>query len=329
MIKVTLRGMLARRLRSALTAAAVLLGVTVISGTLVFTDTINRAVSRAVADAARGADVVVSGRAPLDSSTQAPTVSAAILTKIQKLPDVERAQGEIADTASIVRANGSIVQVGAGGTRAFSYVGPPFQAIKIVAGREPRRPHEILVDADTAALEHYHLGQRITVATLRPARPFKIVGLMRFGGASRLGTTLLAFDLAAAQHVFLKPARVDFVDVAGRPGVAPATLVREITPLLGARLVVRTATEQARQDTDRIFNQLSFLTEALLAFGLIAVFVGAFVIFNTFSITVAQRTRELGLLRTLGATRRQLLTSVLVEGLTIGVAGSLLATVLG
>ncbi len=329
MIKVTLRGMLARRLRSALTAAAVLLGVTVISGTLVFTDTINRAVSRAVADAAQGADVVVSGRAPLDSSTQAPTVSAAVLVKIQKLADVERAQGEIADMASIVRPNGTIVHVGAGGTRAFSYVGPPFQAIKIVAGREPRRPHEVLVDADTAALEHYHLSQRITVATLRPARPFKIVGLMRFGGASRLGTTLVAFDLAAAQHVFLKPGRMDFVDVAGRPGVAPATLVREITPLLGVRLVVRTATEQARQDTDRIFNQLSFLTEALLAFGLIAVFVGAFVIFNTFSITVAQRTRELGLLRTLGATRRQLLTSVLVEGLTIGVVGSVLATALG
>ncbi len=329
MRKVTLRGMLARRLRSALTAAAVLLGVTVISGTLVFTDTINHAVSRAVADAARGADVVVTGRAPLDSTAQAPTVSAAVLAKIQKLPDVERAQGEIADVASIVRADGQIVNVGAGGTKAFSYVGPPFQAIQIVSGRPPRRPHEVLVDAETAALEHYHRGQRITIATLRPARPFKIVGLMRFGGAANLGTTLIAFDLAAAQRYFLKPDRVDRVDVASRPGVPPATLVREIAPLLGPRLVVQTATAQARQDTDRIFNQLSFLTQALLAFGLIAVFVGAFVIFNTFSITVAQRTRELGLLRTLGASRRQILVSVLLEGLAIGVAGSLAATALG
>jgi putative ABC transport system permease protein len=307
----------------------VLLGVTVISGTLVFTDTINRAVSRAVADAAQGADVVVSGRAPVNSTNQAPTVSAAILTSIQKLPDVERAQGEISDAASIVRANGAIARVGAGGTRAFSYVGPPFQAIRIIEGRPPRQPHEVLVDADTAAILHLHRDQRVNIATLRPTRSFKIVGIMRFGGAAHLGTTLLAFDLAAAQHLFLKPDRVDFVDVAGRPGTAPAALVKEIAPLLGPRLVVRTATAQAQLDTDRIFNQLAFLTQALLAFGLIAVFVGAFVIFNTFSITVAQRTRELGLLRTLGATRRQLLVSVLVEGLAIGVVGSLLATVLG
>ncbi|MCA1689334.1 MAG: hypothetical protein LC720_02480, partial [Actinobacteria bacterium] len=146
MTKITLRGILARRLRSALTAAAVLLGVTVISGTLVFTDTINHAVSRAVSDAARGADVVVSGRAPLDSTTQAPTVSVAVLHGIQRLPDVERAQGEISDRASIVDPKGRVVQVGAGGTRAFSFVGPPFQAIQVVSGRPPRQPHEVLVD---------------------------------------------------------------------------------------------------------------------------------------------------------------------------------------
>ncbi len=329
MTKVTLRGMLARRLRSALTAAAVLLGVTVISGTLVFTDTINHAVSKAVTNAARGADVVVSGRAPLDSTTQAPTVSAATLTKIQRLPDVERAQGEIADVASIVGPDGKVVNVGAGGTKAFSYVGPPFQSIQVVAGRPPRQPHEVDVDEDTAVLEHFHRNQRITIATLRPAGSFKIVGFIRFGGASNIGATLLAFDLSAAQHLFLKSNRVDFVDVAGRPGIAPATLVREIAPLLGPRLIVRTATEQATQDTDRVFNQLSFLTRALIAFGLIAVFVGAFVIFNTFSITVAQRTSELGLLRTLGASRRQLLAGVLFEGLAIGVVGSVLATALG
>jgi putative ABC transport system permease protein len=329
MTKITLRGILARRLRSALTAAAVLLGVTVISGTLVFTDTINHAVSRAVTDAARGADVVVSGRAPVDSTTQAPTVSAAVLRRIQRLPGVERAQGEISDQASIVDPKGGTVQVGAGGTRAFSFVGPPFQAIQIVSGRPPRQPHEVLVDEETAKLEHYHRNQRITISTLRPARPFKIVGFMRFGGATNLGTTLLAFDLAAAQRFFLKPDQVDFVDVAGRPGVTPPALVAQIAPLLGPRLIVRSATDQARQDTDRIFNELSFLTEALLAFGLIAVFVGAFVIFNTFSITVAQRTRELGLLRTLGASRRQLLVSVLLEGLAIGLGGSLLATLLG
>jgi putative ABC transport system permease protein len=332
MIRLTLRGIAARRFRSALTAAAVLLGVTMISGTLVLNDTIDRAVSVAVTTAARGSDAVVSGRAPTSAaatSTAAPRISEALLGRIQRLPDVERAQGEISDVAAIVRRNGTTVSLGAGGTRALSYVGPPFQALQIVKGRPPVEPHEVVIDEATATALHLRLRQRIAIATELPKEIFRVVGFMKFGGADQLGTILLAFSLPAAQHLFLKPGQFDYVDVAGRPGVSPATLVKQIAPLLPPRLVVRTAAEQARQDTDRIFDQLDFLTHALLAFGLIAVFVGAFVIFNTFSITVSQRTSELGLLRTLGATRRQLLGSVLVEALAIGVVVSAIATALG
>jgi putative ABC transport system permease protein len=332
MIRVTLRGIAARRLRSALTAFAVLLGVTMISGTLVLNDTIDRAVSVAVTTAAHGSDAVVSGRGPTDlapTSTGTPKVPQSLLDRIQRLKDVERAQGEISDVAEIVRRDGTTVSLGAGGTRALSYVGPPFQALKIVAGRQPIALHDVVIDQATATALHLRLKQRIAIATERPKEIFRVVGFMKFGGAGQLGTILLAFSLPAAQHFFLKPAEFDYVDVAGRPGVSPAALVAQIAPLLGPRLVVRTAADQARQDTDRIFDQLSFLTNALLAFGLIAVFVGAFVIFNTFSITVTQRTSELGLLRTLGATRRQLLGSVLAEALAIGAIGSALATALG
>jgi putative ABC transport system permease protein len=332
MIRLTLRGMAARRLRSALTAFAVLLGVTMISGTLVLNDTIDRAVSRAVTTAARGSDAVVSGRAPTDTaatSTAAPRVPASLLDRIQRLHDVERAQGEIADVAEIVRRDGTTVSLGAGGTRALSYVGAPFQAVKIVAGRQPTALHDVVIDQATATALHLRLKQRIAIATERPKEIFRVVGFMKFGGAGQLGTILLAFSLPSAQHFFLKDGEFDYVDVAGRPGVSPQTLVQKIAPLLGPRLIVRTAADQARQDTSRIFDQLSFLTSALLAFGLIAVFVGAFVIFNTFSITVTQRTSELGLLRTLGATRRQLLGSVLAEAFAIGVVGSAVATGLG
>lgn len=332
MIRLTLRGMAARRLRSALTAFAVLLGVTMISGTLVLNDTIDRAVSRAVTTAARGSDAVVSGRAPTNAaatSTAAPRVPASVLDRIQRLKVVERAQGEISDVAEIVRRNGTTVSLGAGGTRALSYVGAPFQALRIVAGRQPIALHDIVIDEATATALHLRLKQRIAIATERPKEIFRVVGFMKFGGASQLGTILLAFSLPSAQHFFLKDGEFDYVDVAGRPGVSPQTLVQKIAPLLGPRLIVRTAADQARQDTSRIFDQLSFLTSALLAFGLIAVFVGAFVIFNTFSITVTQRTSELGLLRTLGATRRQLLGSVLAEAFAIGAAGSAIATGLG
>ncbi|HWH12700.1 MAG TPA: FtsX-like permease family protein [Solirubrobacteraceae bacterium] len=332
MIRVTLRGIAARRLRSALTAAAVLLGVTMIAGTLVLNDTIDRAVSRAVTTAARGSDAVVSGRAPTDiasTNTAAPKVPQSLLARIQRLKEVERAQGEIADVAEIVRRDGTTVSLGAGGTRAFSYVGPPFQALTIVAGRPPVSAHDVVIDQATASALHLRLKQRIAIATERPKEIFRVVGFMKFGGAGQLGTILMAFSLPTAQHLFLKPGEFDYVDVAGRPGISPDALVAKIAPLLPPRLIVRTAADQARQDTARIFDQLSFLTHALLAFGLIAVFVGAFVIFNTFSITVTQRTSELGLLRTLGASRRQLLGSVLVEALVIGVVGSALATALG
>ncbi|MEA2370131.1 MAG: putative transport system permease protein [Solirubrobacteraceae bacterium] len=332
MIRLTLRGIAARRLRSALTAVAVLLGVTMISGTLVLNDTIDRAVSRAVSTAARGSDAVVSGRAATSAavtSTAAPKVPQSLLARIQRLHDVERAQGEISDVAEIVRRDGTIVSLGAGGTRALSYVGAPFQAVRIVAGRQPISVHDVVVDQATATALHLRLRQRLAIATERPKAVFRVVGFMKFGGAGQLGTILLAFSLPAAQHYFLKPGQFDYVDVAGRPGVSPQDLVGRIAPLLGPRFIVRTAADQARQDTNRIFDELSFLTSALLAFGLIAVFVGAFVIFNTFSITVTQRTSELGLLRTLGATRRQLLGSVLAEALAIGAVGSALATGLG
>jgi len=332
MIRLTLRGIAARRLRSALTAIAVLLGVAMISGTLVLNDTIDRAVSRAVTTAARGSDAVVSGRAPTSSaatSTGAPRIPESLLGRIQRLHDVERAQGEISDTAAIVRRDGTTVSLGAGGTRVLSYVGAPFQAVRIVAGRQPISIHDVVIDQATATALHIRLKQRIAIATQLPKAIFRVVGFMKFGGAGQLGTILLAFSLPAAQHYFLKPGQFDYVDIAGRPGVSPQALVQKVAPLLSPRLIVRTAADQARQDTNRIFDQLSFLTSALLAFGLIAVFVGAFVIFNTFSITVTQRTSELGLLRTLGATRRQLLGSVLAEAFAIGAVGSALATGLG
>jgi putative ABC transport system permease protein len=329
MIRLVLRAVGVRRLRALLTLLAVVLGVTLIAGTFIFTDTIRSAFAQVFVDATRGADAVVSGRAPLTASdSQPPSISERVLEKVRGLRDVERAEGQIVDRAALVRTNGTVVG-GSGRTRALSYVGPPFQAIDVVKGRPPRSPNEVAVDEDTAVAEHYRLGQRVVVASELPKRAFRLVGLVRFGGTPRLGATLVVFDFPAAQQLFLKQGRVDEIDVAGRPGVAPAKLARAIAPLLGPQATVRTAAAQAKTETDRLANRLSFLTQALLAFGLIAVFVGAFVIFNSFSITVAQRTRELGLLRTLGAQRRQLLASVVSEALVIGALGSGLAIGLG
>ena len=139
----------------------------------------------------------------------------------------------------------------------------------------------------------------------------------------------MIFDLKTAQQLFEKPGQVDFAYVAGKSGVSPDALKRQIASILPPTAQVRTASEEADKLGEDIRQGLSFLTTGLLAFAFIAVLVGAFLIFNTFSITVAQRARELALLRTLGATRRQVLTSVMLEALTIGIVGSVVGILAG
>ena len=330
MTALALRGLLARRARALLTVLAVLLGVTMIAGTFVFTDTINRSFTRLFTSAVHGADAIVSAKAgSADRLGSAPAVRKRLIDEIRRLPGVQRAEGQVSDRAELVGAGGKLLHTGLSGTIATSYLAPPFGELQLIAGRPPRGSHQVLLDAQTAADLGYRIGQRIEVATELPVRAFRIVGLVRFGGVAQAGFSVVAFDLRTAQRLFAYRSRYDAIYIAGKPSVAPSTLTREIAPLLTPELVVRTAAAQAATNTDRLRSGLSFLTDALLAFGLIAVFVGAFVIFNTFSITVAQRTREFGLLRTLGASRRQLLGSVALEALTIGVGASALAIVLG
>ena len=329
MLRLTLRGVLARRLRTAMTLLAVLLGVTMIAGTYVFTDTIDRAIGSIFKDATKGADAVVSGRTTKGDNAEPPTVPQAILTKIQALPDVAAAAGSISDFATIIGPDGRAIRSGGAPTLAGSYVGPPFGAFTLVHGRPPAGPSEVAIDDATASAHGLRLGMPVRVTTQQPSRPFTLVGTVKFGDASLGGATYAVFDLASAQRLFLKPERVDFVSVAARPGISQARLAAEIAPLLPATLVVRTAHAQVSHDTTNFEDQLKFLTVGLLAFGFIAVFVGAFVIFNTFSITVAQRTRELALLRTFGATRRQLLLAVGGEAVAVGLLGAVLAIGLG
>jgi putative ABC transport system permease protein len=332
MLRVTLRSIRARKLRSLSALLAVLLGVTMIAGTYVFTDTIDRAFASIFKDATKGADAVVSGRTTSNSNgndTEPPSVPVSLLTQIRQLPDVASAQGQINDRAAIVGRNGKVIRSGGAPTLASSYIAPPFRAFTITRGRPPNGPGEVAIDDATASAQHFRIGQPITITTQLPAHPYTLVGTVRFGGASLGGATYAVFDLATAQRVFLKPGKVDFVSVAARPGISQSRLAAEIAPLLPATLVVRTASAQVAHDTTDIKDQLKFLTIGLLAFGFIAVFVGAFVIFNTFSITVAQRTRELALLRTFGASRRQILRSVTGEALAIGLLGGVLAIGLG
>jgi len=329
--RLALRGLAARKLRTSLTIVAVLLGVTMIAGTFVLTDTIQRAFDDIFSAQTKGADVIVSGRSKVKSDFSMPRpLDEKLLNDIKRLPQVAQAAGQINDVAAVVGKDGKVVKTGGAPTIAATYMPPPFAPIGFSKGRRPTGADEIALDAATADKEHFKLGDEVTVATTAPKRAFKLVGLATVGKSSGLGgTTFVVFDLPTAQALFDKRGKVDFAYVAAGPGISQADLKRSVAALLPPDAQVRTAAQEADKLGEDIRQGLSFLTTGLLAFAFIAVLVGAFLIFNTFSITVAQRSRELALLRTLGATRRQVLNSVLLEALTIGLIGSIVGILAG
>jgi putative ABC transport system permease protein len=326
MIRVALAGMLGRKLRTALTALAVVLGVAMVSGTLVLTDSINNAFNFIYTDVRQGSDVVVSGKAAIDLNNQgsfAPTVPDSLVGKLRSLPDVSRAEGRVDGEAQFV-VNGKAVVFGGSPNLGFSVVGggSPFNPLTLTSGDWPHGD-EVLVDRRTASRKHLHVGEFIGVQTEGPTRRFRISGLAEFGTSSQLGgATLAGFDLPTAQRLFHKVGRYDEIALAAKPGVSPARLLQEVRHVLPQDAQARTGTQQAKKDAEDTNSFIRFLRDFLLAFGGIALFVGSFVIANSLSITIAQRTRELATLRTLGASRRQVLTSIIVEALVMGTLAS-------
>jgi putative ABC transport system permease protein len=206
---------------------------------------------------------------------------------------------------------------------------PQFNSLTLVQGAWPGT-NEIVVDTSTAGKKDLKVGQTIGVQVEGPVEKLKISGLVKFGSVSSIGgATLAGFDLATAQRLFGKEGKLDQIRVAAKPGVSPAKLIGQIKEILPPNTEVRTGDAQAREDAKSTDAFISFLRYFLLAFGLIALFVGAFVIVNSLSITIAQRTRELATLRTLGASRRQVRVSVVLEALVMGILASIVGLFLG
>jgi putative ABC transport system permease protein len=194
----------------------------------------------------------------------------------------------------------------------------------------PASPGEAAIDAATAQREKLKLGDRISVQAAAKKRAYRVVGFTQLAGVDSFGgTTVVGLVLPEAQRVLGIVGRFNELQVAGKPGTTPEALTADLRQALPRSVVVRTGKEQAAKQSRDIRKNLGFLTTALLAFAGISLFVGAFIIFNTFSITVAQRMREFALLRTLGASRPQVLRAVLGEGLALGIAGSIVGLGLG
>ena len=323
MRQVALRGLRVRRLRTVLTAFSVVLGVAMIAGTYVLTDTVDKAFSEVFTQANAGTDVVVAPKQVDDAfdSSQRP-LKEALVRRVRQVDGVAAAAGGIQDDVSIRNVEGDRI----GGAMIFvlALQPEPLDPFRFVSGRAPGLPDEIALSAKAFAEEDLQVGDKVTVVGAEGARHFKLVGSANFGDADTVaGYPAAIVTLATAQALTGQRGEVDTIAVAARDGVTPAQLRSRVGAALALEpLEVRTGARDAAQQTADVGEAFGFLRTALLVFGRIALFVGAFVIYNTFTITVAQRTRELALLRTLGASRRQVLRSVILEAVVIGLGAS-------
>jgi putative ABC transport system permease protein len=337
MIRFTFGGLLSRKLRTVLTALAIVLGVAMISGTYVLTDSIDDAFDEIFTEARQGSDVVISGRSAFDltegSGVAEPSFDESLLPEVQALPGVALAEGTVdSESTSLIDEDGDAIVFGGAPNLGFAIPNgdSPFNPLTLAAGAWPG-PDEVVIDADTADKKDFAVGDQIGVQVEGPIERLRISGLVEFGssGLSIGGATLAGFDLPTAQRLFRKEGRLDEIAIAAKPGVSNQELLGEVEEILPPGTQARTATEQASEDAEETNEFITFLQGFLLAFAGIALFVGSFVIANSLSITIAQRTREFATLRTLGASRRQVLGSIILEALVVGIVASLIGLFLG
>lgn len=334
MIGVVLRGLAVRRARSLLTGVAIMLGVAMISGTFVLMGGVMTAYGKIFDAAYAHTDAVVVPRTPFGATgASKPTIPASLLSRIRALPEVGRAHGYIDGHARLTDAVGTPIEKS---SAQASVLGIPtgeldaMNPLSLTSGSWPSGPGQVIVDEATARAHHFRVGTEVGVVARRPVQRYRVVGVFQFADAVALGPVqFLAVDLPVAQRMFDKPAAFDEIDVAARPGVPTVALVDAIGRVAPPTARVTTASAQSRAATSDIGRQFDLMRYALLALGAITLVVSSFVIFNSLSLTVAQRTRELAVLRALGASRPQLLWSVLVEGALVGLTASLAGLGLG
>ena len=336
MWRATLKNLYSRKLRLALTTLAVVLGVGFISGTLVLGDTMRAAFADAFGELTGEVDVQVRGETEFDgttSSDEREPVPTAVVERIAAVKGVAAVEPQIEGYAQLLDINGK--PIGGDGPPAIGGNVPrneDLAGVELRQGRYPRAPDEVAIDAGTVRNQGLAVGDTTGVVVPNgPARRVKIVGVVGFGELDNLGgATLVMFDRETALDLFSPKEKAwSTVAVRAESGVSRQVLADRVAAAAGPGFEVLTGEEALNADLADVSDSLSFLTALLLLFGAVSLFVGAFLISNTFSIIVAQRTRELALLRTLGASRNQVLVSIMAEAAITGLLGSVAGLVLG
>ncbi|MFJ9447662.1 ABC transporter permease, partial [Kitasatospora sp. NPDC101235] len=329
MIKAGIRNFLAHKGRMALSTLAVLLGVAFVSGTLVFSDTINVAFTDIAGSTA--ADVTVKPKQAFTPevedrglSGETPTLPAAAVAKVAAVPGIKAAHGQVSlQNLTVVDKDGKPVGPTTGApTLGQNWYDDP--QVHLAQGHAPTKAGEIVLDQASARHKNIRLGDPLHILTPAGSTPGTLVGTVTFESGNP-GVTMAYLDTATAQKQLLgKPDQFTGITVDTAPGTSHTAAQTAIKAALGDGYSVATKEQQATTAAQQISSFLSVVTTALLGFAGLAVLVGIFLILNTFSMLVAQRTRELGLLRAIGAGRGQVLRSVLTEALLLGVVGSTL-----
>jgi putative ABC transport system permease protein len=335
--RTSVRNLLAHKFRLFATALAVTLGVAFMAGTLVLTDTIQKTFDELFQDVFAGTDAVVRAPAAFEASEgmgeQRGRVDASIVETVRGVDGVEEAEGQVMGYAQLIDKEGDAVGNPNTGAPVFGGNWSEVDELNgwnLVAGTAPGADDEVVIDKASADTTDYVVGDTAEVLVKGGPQKVKIAGIAKFGSAdSPGGASYVLFTQPAAQKLVAEPGKFDSVFVVADDGISESQMVDRLTPALPEGTEAVTGEEVTKENQDSIREGLSFFSTFMLIFAVIALLVGGFIIFNTFFITVAQRSREHALLRAIGASRRQVLLSVLLEALAIGVIASIVGLALG
>ena len=339
MRKVTVSGLLARKLRLALTALAIVLGVTFVTGTLILGDTLNSTFNNLIGTAYQHVSFEIRGKAVLNESGTAAVqgtadrkpVPESIAAAVSRVPGVAFVHGSVQGYAQFLDRDDNAIGGGGGSTLGFSFdPNTQLSPYRLVEGKPPTTADDVVMDKATATKHRFAVADRVLINLPNRPQTFTITGIVTYGSDDNLaGVTLAGFDLQTAQRIFNSRGYYDTINVLAAPGANNVNLARAIAKQLPPGVEVVSGQAVANELSSAVDNSLRFISTVLLIFAAISLFVGGFTIFNTFSITVGQRTRELALLRVVGASRRQVFRSVLGEAALIGLVASLIGLGLG
>ena len=341
MLRVTLRNLLARKVRLLLSAFAIVLGVAFVAGSLTFTDTMAKSFDDIVNGSVSDANVRQKGMDPAGHesafSIDNRTISANLVAKLENTKGAARVDPGVQGIGLfVVRKDGKLLGGQGAPTLSFNYNDAPSvsgkPAVTIIEGQPPTGPGEVALDAKAVETAGYKVGDKVRMVTAgeQPQLSAKLVGIAEFGGGGLAGATLVLFDTKTAQDIFLGGEDVySSVALTAESGVSQKELAAEAATVLPDNLEAVTGDKMAKEVKSLINQVLDFLNIFLLVFAAIALVVGTFLIINTFSILVAQRSRELALMRALGASRRQVTRAVLLEAFVVAMIGSTFGLLLG